>query len=82
MNWLNVALLVVNAVQKVQQTLKGGATKKEKAIDISDTLIETLNSGLGKEVLSNATVVETRSKLIDAIVAFENAVVEAKANSK
>lgn len=78
MNWFNVAMLIVNAVHSVQQSLSGGATKKEKAIEISDTLIQTLNAGLGKEVLSNATVVDTRSKLIDAIVAFENAVAEAK----
>lgn len=81
MNWLGVSMAVIKAVMGVEAVLKEkGKSKQDKASEIADIAILGTNEALNKELLSMPTVQRAKLALIDATVAFENAVREAKAN--
>lgn len=80
MNWLNLALNIVMALQAVEKTVKGdGKTKQQKALEIIDSsILAAAYAGVDKGVLSLPEVVSAKKAAIDAVVAFENAVAAAK----
>lgn len=85
MKWASLAFrflpLVIQAVGSVERLVKGkGPEKQDAAMDVLRTIVETTESGTNRDVFNDAKVEAAGRNLIDAVVAFNNAVTNAKAS--
>jgi hypothetical protein len=85
MKWLSfvikVAPLVMAAVHAVERVVIGakGKDKQEAAVEIVRTLIASTETIAGRDLLNDAAVEAALRAAIDAVVALENAIANAKA---
>lgn len=83
MNWVALGLSflpkIIQAVQGVEAIFKGhGKDKQDAAVALIPILVGDVNDVANKELLSVPAVNNTMRAVIDAVVAFQNAVAAAK----
>ena len=68
-----IALAVSRAIVEVERTMRGGGSKRAKALELVATLVDAAEGASGRDLVADDLVQQATGTIIDAEVALRNA---------